>query len=203
MGDPKKPKNKYSKPSHPWQAIRIEEEAKLKKDYGLKNKKEIWKAVSLIRDFKRQTKRIIAFPSPQSTIEEKQLLKKLARLNILPEGSLIEDVLNLEVTSILDRRLQTQVYKKELARSPRQARQFITHGHITIQESKVTVPSYLVLSKEEEFIHFKDNSKLHNEEHPERIILKKEKSKTAQPKEKDKAEKVEGAYEEDVSLISE
>ncbi|MDP7610203.1 MAG: 30S ribosomal protein S4, partial [Candidatus Woesearchaeota archaeon] len=43
MGDPKKQRKKYSKPSHPWQTERIEVEKVLMKEYGLKNKKEIWR----------------------------------------------------------------------------------------------------------------------------------------------------------------
>ena len=52
MGDPKKQRKKYTTPRHPWQRDRLDEERQLLKDYGLKNKKELWKFESLLRKFK-------------------------------------------------------------------------------------------------------------------------------------------------------
>ena len=172
MGDPKKPKKKYSKPSHPWQGGRIEEEKQILRDYGLKNKTEIWKVLSLVKSFKQQAKNIIASSSKQAELEGNLLLKKLAKLNILLEESKIEEVLNINIKSILDRRLQTIVFRKGLARSNKQARQFIIHGHIVVGGRRVNVPSYLVPLKEEMLISFSSKSKLNNEDHPERLIDK-------------------------------
>ena len=50
MGHPKKPKKQYSKPGHPWEAERIKEEASLRREYGMTNKKEIWRATSKLRN---------------------------------------------------------------------------------------------------------------------------------------------------------
>jgi len=44
MGKPKFSRKKYETPSHPWQEDRIKAENELVKKYGLKNKKEVWKA---------------------------------------------------------------------------------------------------------------------------------------------------------------
>jgi len=173
MGDPKKPKKKYTTPTHPWQGTRIEEEKTLTKDYGLKNKKEIWKAASLVTRFRKQAKKIIASTTEQSKKEEKQLLDRLDKLNIFSKGAKIEDVLNLSVNSVLDRRLQTQVFKKNLARTPKQARQFIVHGHVNINDRKVNKPSYLVDTSEEGSISFSNKSVLSKEDHPERSVEKK------------------------------
>ena len=191
MGDPKKQKKKYSTPSHPWQEDRLREEKKLVDGYSLKNKKEIWKAASVVKKFKIEAKKIIARPTLQSEREEKQLLDKLTRLKILPKESKVEDILNMTTRSILDRRLQTLVAKKDLARTPAQARQFIVHGHITINGGRVSVPSYLVSEEEEGTISFMANSPLSNPEHPEKVVEKKEKSKEVKPKKKvtDRAEK--------------
>ncbi|MEK6934642.1 MAG: 30S ribosomal protein S4, partial [Nanoarchaeota archaeon] len=177
MGDPRRLKKKYSGPQHPWEATRIEQEKKLIEAYGLKNKKEIWKSSSFLRKIKSQVKTLIASTTEQAKKEEKQLLKKLQKLNLLDANAKIEDVLNLKIENILDRRLQSQVYKRGLARTPKQARQFVTHGHIQILDHEVNIPSYLVEMEEEAKIIFSPTSELKNEDHPERVVEKKEKSK--------------------------
>ena len=184
MGDPRRLKKKYSGPQHPWEATRIEQERKLIEAYGLKNKKEIWKSSSFLRKIKSQVKTLIASTTEQAKKEEKQLLKKLQKLNLLDANAKIEDVLNLKIENILDRRLQSQVYKRGLARTPKQARQFVTHGHIQILDHEVNIPSYLVEMEEEAKITFSPTSELKNEDHPERVVEKKEKSKEIKVKRK-------------------
>ncbi|MEA1999633.1 MAG: 30S ribosomal protein S4, partial [Euryarchaeota archaeon] len=49
----------------------------------------------------------------------------------------------------LERRLQTRVYKKELANSIKHARQLIVHGHIAVDGRRVTIPSYIIREDEE------------------------------------------------------
>ena len=174
MGDPRQQRKKYSTPEHPWRAKRLEQEKELSKEYGFRTKKEIWKMESILRNFKKQAKNLIALNTEQSKKEEKQLLNKLIKLNLVKENAKLEDVLGLDIKNILDRRLQTLVYKKGLAKSAKQARQFITHGHILVKDKKLDVPSYLVLANEEDKIKFSDTSKLANEEHPERTVKPKE-----------------------------
>ena len=96
-------------------------------------------------------------------------MQKIRSLGLIGENATIDDVLGLEVRSILDRRLQTIVYKKGLARSIKQARQFITHGHIMVNGKVITSPGYLVKIDEEQFIEFKPTSPLARIDHPERI----------------------------------
>ncbi|MBI2672047.1 30S ribosomal protein S4 [Candidatus Woesearchaeota archaeon] len=168
MGDPKKSKKKYSKPSHPWQGARIKEEAELAKKYGLKNKKELWKMTSIIKKVKEQARLLIAGHTEQHKKEEKQLINRLARLNIIAENANLDDVLGLTSDSIFNRRLQTLVFKSGLTKSISQARQFIIHRHIAVNGKVMSVPSYLVKKDEEVKISFYKNSKLNNEDHPER-----------------------------------
>jgi small subunit ribosomal protein S4 len=152
MGDPKKRRRQYNTPIHPWQKARIDEEVKLIHEYGLKNKKEIWKLASKARDFARQAKKLIADTTAQGELEKKQLLTRLASLNILTANSDLDDVLGLTTKNLMDRRLQTIVVKKGLAKSMKEARQLIVHGHIMISSTKITVPSYLVKKDEEDSI---------------------------------------------------
>lgn len=181
MGDPRKLRAKYKGPSHPWQRSRIETEKQLQKTYGLKSKTEIWKAASQIRRFTAQAKKLIATRNEkQSKLEEKQLLDKLAKLGLLPPQSALEDVLALTASNLLDRRLQTLVFKKGLALTSDQARQFIIHGHIQIAEKKFTIPSYIITLSEEDRISFNPLSSIASELHPERTKEKKEKKVEAQ-----------------------
>lgn len=168
MGDPKKVRKKYSTPIHPWQKLRIEDEKQLIEEYGLKNKKEIWKITSKVKGFSRQAKSLIARTTPQGEKERTQLIQRLNRLGLLSGEANLDDVLGLEVKDLMERRLQTMVYRKGLAKSPKQARQFIVHQHIMVDGKKITMPNYLVKMGEEHTISFAPNSQLTDPEHPER-----------------------------------
>jgi len=175
MGDPKKHRKKYETPTHPWQAERINQEKELIKEYGLKNKKEIWKMLSILKKFKLQAKTLIPKQTNQAKIEKEQLLNKLSKLNILPKTAQLDNILGLKIEDIMERRLQTIIYKKGLANSPKQARQFITHKHIILNGQKINAPSYLVKLTDETTLEFSKNSPLSDSAHPERISkLKKE-----------------------------
>lgn len=184
MGSPKHQKRKYSTPTHPWQRERIEEEKKLLKEYGTKNKKEIWRMNSLLSRFKQQSKSLIARTDAQSKKEEIQLVTKLAKLGLVKESAKMDDILGLSIKNVMDRRLQTQVFLKGLARNVKQARQFIIHGHVCVGDKKITVPSYLVKLEEENQIRFDERSSLANPEHPERV-----QKKTVKPQTKEKSTK--------------
>jgi len=174
MGDPKFSRKKYDTPSHPWQAGRIKEENELLKKYGLKNKKEAWKAQSYLRSLRRQARELQArlrTKDPQAEKEFKSLMKRTVTLGVLPDTATLDDVLILTIESVLGRRLQTMVYQKGLAGTLGQARQLIVHGHIAIDGRKVRIPGYLVRQKEMELISYKDSSPYSNELHPMRPKL--------------------------------
>jgi small subunit ribosomal protein S4 len=169
MGDPKSQRRSYTKPEHPWQGDRIEEEDEYVRKYGLKNKKEFWKAESFLRDQRAQARNylpLVLRDDEQGIKEADQLLDKLHRLGILESDANLDDVLALGVDAILSRRLQTVTYLKGLANTPTQARQFIAHGHIAIGDRKVTVPGKLVERSEEPDIRYAPGSPLNNPAHP-------------------------------------
>jgi len=168
MGDPKKSRKKYSRPLRPWEGERIKEENELKRKYGLKNKKEIWKARTILKKYRglaRNRGALIRAGNEQAQKESAELLKRLVKLGILVEGSQLNNILALEVENILSRRLQTLVYEKGLAHTSHQARQFITHGHISINERKMTVPGYLVPIADEASIDYVKRSPVADEAH--------------------------------------
>jgi small subunit ribosomal protein S4 len=152
MGDIKKQKKKYRTPMHPWQKERIEAEKLIIQEYGLKNKREIWRASTMLAKFKAQAKKCSAGTTPQLEKEKDQLIQRLRRLGLLKESGSLDDVLGLKVEDILNRRLQTVVAKKGLAKTVKQARQFIVHGHVLVSAKKLTVPGYMIRKEEEDRI---------------------------------------------------
>lgn len=171
MGDPKFPRRRYATPFHPWKADRIAEENALQKKYGLKNKKEVWRAKGHMRLFRGRARELLAQArtgNPQAVQERDQLLGRLHRLGLLSPTATLDDVLALNVEQILTRRLQTQVYLRGFTASPDQARQFIAHGHVTIGERRVNIPGYYVKRGEEERIGFATSSPVADAAHPVR-----------------------------------
>ena len=171
MGKPKFSRKKYETPSHPWQEDRIKAENEFIKKYGLKNKREVWKAETKLRKYRGQARELLAKISTgdaQSKKESDQLLMYLNTMNILPPNSTLDDVLALNTESVLSRRLQTLTYLKGFANTPDQSRQLISHGHIAIGDRRVTVPSYLVSKDEEGEIGYTLDSPLNDTMHPAR-----------------------------------
>lgn len=173
MGSPRKQRKKYSTPSHPWQKERILSEKEILKEFGLRRKYEIWKMNSILKNFSNQAKKLITEKTGQVEIDRNHLLKKLNSLGLLDKNTKIADVLSITLNDILERRLQTLVYKKNLSRSITQARQFITHKHIMVADKLITTPSYLVHVEEERNIQFVPLSSLSDPAHPERFIEEK------------------------------
>jgi small subunit ribosomal protein S4 len=176
MGDPKFLRRTYETPKHPWEAGRMEEERKLLQKYGLKNKRELWKAQSVLRGFRRQARDLQArlrAGEEQARRETDQLLGRLTRLGVLPVGTpTIDDVLALSTEDLLRRRFEWIVFTKGLAPTPFGARQWIVHGHLAIGDHRVTRPGYLVSSAEEGQILYSPTSPLANDEHAVRVELR-------------------------------
>ncbi|MDK2849889.1 MAG: small subunit ribosomal protein [Candidatus Woesearchaeota archaeon] len=170
MGDPKRIRKKYETPSHPWQKSRIVEEKELIKRFGLKNHRELWRVKTFVSKQRKEAMRLIPLKTEQAEKEKKQLMDKLIRLGLLSKDSAVTDVLNLSAEDALNRRLQTLVFKKGLARTIKQARQMIVHGHIVVNGVKITSPSYLVSVEEEAGIEFDTKSPFYDVEHPERVV---------------------------------
>jgi small subunit ribosomal protein S4 len=180
MGHPRKARKKYDTPSHPWNADRIKQENKLVQKYGLKNKKEVWKAETMVKNYRRDARELLGMSSEHNAQERQQLLGHLTRYSILPESAKLEDVLNLTVEDVLRRRLQTVVHRKGLAYTAKEARVFVVHGHIAMNNKKIDSPSYLVKRGEEEQIGYYPGSPVIKLKIPENP--KKEKPKKERPK---------------------
>jgi len=147
----RKIKKKLKKPRAPWDKERINKENELMKAYGLRRKREIWKAESSLRSFRGRARDLAA---KKDKDQEKVLLEKLHKMGLLGKDASLDDVLGLTVEKILDRRLQTFVFKSKLANTPKQARQLITHGHIAVEGRRTIYPSFIVTRDLEDQISF-------------------------------------------------
>ncbi len=176
MGDPKFLRRRYDTPKHPWEGPRMAEERRVADKYGLKNKRELWKAQSVLRNFRRQARELQArlrAGEPQAAQETKWLLDRLTRLGLLAPGNpTVDDVLALSVEGLLDRRLDWLVFQRGLAPSAKSARKLIVHGHISLNDHRVTRPGYLVRRDEEPSVSYAPTSPLTSEEHPLRVAIR-------------------------------
>jgi small subunit ribosomal protein S4 len=149
MGDPRRLRNKSERPKKLWDADRLTEEKALKLEYGLRNMRELWMATAELKKYRREARRLLSVTEEQRRDDVVKVLSKLARFGMLREGATIDEVLSLEVRSVLERRLQTIVLRKGLARTMAQSRQLITHRFIMVNGSTVTRPNYLIKLSDE------------------------------------------------------
>jgi len=147
----KRQKKKYEKPKRPWDKARIDAERKLKQDYGLRRKKEIWREESILRNYRRIARGLAA---KRDTEKEKILIEKLVKIGLLNPNADLDDVLALTTEKILERRLQTIVMRKGLAKTAKHSRQLIVHGHISVNGRRVRWPGMLVTVSDESKISF-------------------------------------------------
>jgi small subunit ribosomal protein S4 len=171
MGDPKYPRRVWRKPKRPLNYELKMEELKTLGTFGLRTKRELWKAHTELSRVRHQARSLLALRQEVREEKEPILMKSLARIGLVSSDASLDDVLNLNVNDLLARRLQTIVSKKLGFKTPYQARQAVIHGHIMIGKRKIDIPSYTVTVGEEGDIHFAPESKI-----PE--MLEKTKPKT-------------------------
>lgn len=152
MGDPRKLRKKYEPPKHPWQKARIDEENRFTVEYGTSNKKEIWRARTLVRKYREIARTLVGLPATERKGREDALTGKLISMGVLKEGASIDNVLSVKVEDVLERRLQTIVWRKGICSTIEQARQFIVHGHIAVSGRKATSPGMLITVEQEKTV---------------------------------------------------
>jgi small subunit ribosomal protein S4 len=158
MGDPKRPKNQFKKPFRPWTTDQLMTELQIVGNYGLRNKRELWKAQTELSRIRKQARALLALPHEVRHGKEMELLNSLQRMGLVQQGASLDDVLNLTIETLLERRLQSIVVRKGLAKTPWQARQAVVHGHITIGDRTVNIPSYMVTRENENTISIRRGS---------------------------------------------
>lgn len=158
----KKLKKTYETPNEGWNEERIQREEELMEEYGLKNKKEIYKAQSELRSFRREARKLV---SEDDDSEQVQEIKKRAHdLGLVKGDAELEDLFTLNVTDFLDRRLQTAVNRRGYADTAKEARQLVVHGHVYVDGQRVNIPSYLLTKEEEKKVELRMPEQPDNEE---------------------------------------
>jgi small subunit ribosomal protein S4 len=178
MGYPGKNHKSYQTPKRPFEKTRIEAETRLVIEFGLRNKREVWKAQSILRKYRTAARALLALgsdPAHKAQYESKkeELISHLQRAGLLGPDAGIDEVLSLKVQAQVERRLQTLVYRRGLARSPKQARQLITHGHIAIAGRRTSIPGYRVTRAEESQISYYGKSPFLADSHSEKERIAK------------------------------
>ena len=173
MGDPKYPRKVWRKPKRPLNYELKMDELQTLGTFGLRTKRELWKAHTELSRVRQQARSLLALTQKVRDEKEPILLKSLARIGLIPSDATLDDVLNLKPTDLLARRLQTIVSNKLGFKTPYQARQAVIHGHIMVGDRKIDIPSYTVTVEEEDSVHFTPKSKI-----PEML----EKNKVKEPK---------------------
>ena len=169
MGDPRRQKKKYVTPKRPFDTERFEQELEMIGSYGLRNKRELWKHKTELSRYRRTARNLLALPASERKLMERELVDKLSRIGILRTEPVLDGVLDLTLENVLERRLQTIIFRKGLACSMYHARQLVTHGHISLDGGRVNTPSRLITLDEEERLEYSRRSPLRDESHPARI----------------------------------
>ena len=97
-----------------------------------------------LRNWRQRARTIVGLTGAEKENEEKILLAKLQKIGVLESKATTDDALALTIRDVMERRLQTKVYKMGLANTMKQARQFITHGKVLVSNNLIDAPGYLV-----------------------------------------------------------
>ncbi|KDN33265.1 40S ribosomal protein S9-B, partial [Rhizoctonia solani AG-8 WAC10335] len=146
----------YKVPRRPFESARLDAELKLAGEYGLRNKREIWRISLVLSNIRRAARELLKFEAkdPKRLFEGNALIRRLVRIVVLDENRMrLDYVLALKTEDFLERRLQTQVFKSGLAKSIHHARVLIRQRHIRVGKQIVNVPSFVVRLDSQKDVH--------------------------------------------------
>ncbi len=140
-------------------------------EYGLRNKRELWRYKTMLSEMRGIARSLLAKSGSEREEAEQAFLTRLRRMGLAGEATSVDDTLDLDIRNLLERRLQSIVFRGGLAGSPSQARQLITHGHIAVGDHVVSVPGYLVSRADEDRVRYAAESAIAKSDHPARKAL--------------------------------
>merc|ERR1712007_44894 len=144
-------------PRRPYEKARLDQELKLIGEYGLKNKREVWRVKYTLAKIRKAARDLLTLEDKDQRrlFEGNALLRRLVRIGVLDENRMkLDYVLGLKIEDFLERRLQTQVFKLGLAKSIHHARVLIKQRHIRVRKQVVNVPSFIVRLDSQKHIDF-------------------------------------------------
>ena len=144
-------------PRRPFEKERLDNEMKLIGEFGLKNKREVWRTQLTLARIRKAARTLLTLDEKDTKrmFEGGALLRRLLRLGVLDEQkSQLDYVLALKPADFLERRLQTQVFKLGLAKSIHHARVLIRQRHIRVGKQIVNIPSFMVRTESQKHIDF-------------------------------------------------
>merc|ERR1712000_212469 len=150
-------------PRRPYERERLDRELRLVGQYGLRCKREIWRVNVVLSKMRRTARLLLTLTetNPRRILEGNAILRRCHDLGFLEESkNKLDYILSLTVPDILERRLQTVVFKNGMACSVHQARCLILQRHIAVGKQIVTTPSFMVRKSREGHIGFAEVSPL-------------------------------------------
>jgi len=151
----------YSKvsrtPRRPYEKERLDRELKIVGEFGLRNKREIWRIEVTLAKIRSAARNLMTLEEkdPRRLFEGDALLRRLHRMGLLSsDENRLDLCLNLKVEDFLKRRLQTMVFNAGLAKSMHHARVLIQQRHIRVGRRIVDQPSFMVRVDSEKYIDF-------------------------------------------------
>lgn len=120
-------------PRRPFEKARLDQELKLIGEFGLRNKREVWRVKFTLAKMRKAARELLTLDEKDSRrlFEGNALLRRLVRVGVLDESRMkLDFVLGLKLEDFFERRLQTQVFKLGLAKSIHHARVLIRQRHI-------------------------------------------------------------------------
>jgi small subunit ribosomal protein S9e len=169
-------------PRRPYEKERLDAELKLVGEYGLRCKREIWRVQFALAKLRKAARVLLTLDpkDPKRVFEGAALLRRMSRYGLLADEELdLDSILQLTTQKLLERRLQTKVYKQGLAKSIHHARVLIRQRHIRVGSQLVNVPSFNVRTSSEKHIDFAVNSP-YGQGQPGRVARKRAASRAAQ-----------------------
>merc|ERR1711982_289608 len=147
----------FRKPKRPFEKERLDAEMKIIGEYGLKNKREVWRVQYALARIRTASRSLLTLDekSENRIFQGEALLRRMVRLGLLLENERkLDYVLGLTTAKIMERRLQTKVFKLGLAKSIHHARTLIRQRHIRVGKQICDIPSFLVRVDSEKHIDF-------------------------------------------------
>ena len=142
-------------PKKPFDKDRLINELRIVGQYGLRNKREMWRVQLTLAKLRKAARQLLTLPKedPRRQFEGDALIRRIVRLGLLKENERqLDYVLGLTINQFMERRLQTLVAQRKIGSSVHHARVLIRQRHISIGKQMVNIPSFMVRVSSEQHI---------------------------------------------------